>query len=172
MQPLFRSRFLLKLHHPKKLSHAPSQPINSCTKGNQHSDFEQHHSCVLPLFELKSWAPKNWCFWTVVLEKTLESPLNCKKIKQVNPKGNQSWIFIGRTDAEAETLNTLSIWCKELTHWKRLWCWARLRAGEGGDRGWVVRWHHWLSGHEFEQTPRDSKGQGSLACCNPWGRKE
>ena len=68
--------------------------------------------------------------------------------------------------------NTLTAWCKQLTHWKRLWCWARLRAGEGGDRGWVVRWHHWLSGHEFEQTPRDSKGQGSLAFYSSRGHKK
>jgi len=84
----------------------------------------------------ESWGPKNWCFWTVVLEKTLESPLDCKESKSVNPKGNQSWIFIGRTDAEAET-PTLAMWCKELTPWKRLWCWERLKAGgEGDDRGW------------------------------------
>ena len=67
----------------------------------------------------KSWALKNWCFWNVVLEKTLDSPLDCKEIKPVNPKGHQSWIFIGRTDAEAET-NTLATWCEELTHWKTL----------------------------------------------------
>ena len=82
----------------------------------------------------ESWVPKNWCFWTVVLEKTLESPLDCKEIQPVN-KGNQSWIFIGRTDAEAET--PLATWCEELTHWKRPWCWERLKAGgEGDDRGW------------------------------------
>ena len=85
----------------------------------------------------ESWARKNWCFWTVVLEKTLESPSDCKEIKPVNPKGNQSWIFIGRTDGEAETPNTLAIWCKELTHWERPWCWERLKAGgEGENRGW------------------------------------
>ena len=85
----------------------------------------------------ESWAPKNWCFWTVVLEMTLESPLDCKEIKPVNPKGNQSWILIGKCDAEAETPNTLATWCKELTHWKRPWCWERLKAGgEGDDRGW------------------------------------
>ena len=84
----------------------------------------------------ESWALKNWCFWAVVLEKTLESPLDCKEIKPVNPKGNQSWIFIGRTDTEAETL-TLATWCKELTPWKRPWCWERLKAGgEGDDKGW------------------------------------
>ena len=84
----------------------------------------------------ESWVPKNWCFWTVVLEKTLESPLDCKEIQPVHPKGNQFWIFIGRTDAEAET-DTLATWCEELTHWKRSWCWERLKAeGEGDNRGW------------------------------------
>ena len=82
----------------------------------------------------KSWAPKNWCFWTMVLEKTLESPLGSKEIQPVNPKGNQSLIFIERTDAEAETLAT---WCEELTHLKRPWCWDRLKAGRYvDDRGW------------------------------------
>ena len=85
----------------------------------------------------ESWVPKNWCFWTVVLEKTLESPLDCKKIKPVHPKGNQSWVFIGRTDAEAETPILWPPWCEELTHQKRPWCWERLKAGgKGGDRGW------------------------------------
>ena len=80
----------------------------------------------------ESWALKNWWCWTVVLEKTLESPLDCKAIQPVNPKGNQSWIFTGRTEAEAE-----ATWCKELTHWKRPWCWERLKAGgEGDNRGW------------------------------------
>ena len=82
----------------------------------------------------ESWSLKNLCFWTVVLEKTLQSPLDCEEIQPVHPKGSQSWIFIERTDAEAETLAT---WCKELTHWKRPWCWERLKAGgEGDDRGW------------------------------------
>ena len=84
----------------------------------------------------ESWAPENWCFWTVVLEKTLESPLDCKKIQPVHPKGDQSWVFIGRTDVEAEA-NTLATWCGELTYWKRPWCWERLGAGgEGDERGW------------------------------------
>ena len=82
----------------------------------------------------ESWTPKNWCFWTVVLEKTLESPLDCKEIQPVHPKGNQSWIFIGRTDAEAETP---ILWPTDADwHWKRPWCWERLKAGEGADRGW------------------------------------
>ena len=85
----------------------------------------------------ESLSLKNWCFWTMVLEKTLESPLDCKDIQPVNPKGNQSWIFIGRTDAEAEAPIILATWCEELTHWKRPWCWERQRAGgEGGSRGW------------------------------------
>ena len=80
----------------------------------------------------ESWVLKNWCFWTVVLEKTLESPLDCKEIQAINPKGNQPWIFIGRTDDEAETLNTLATWCEELTHLKRIWCWEKLKAGGEG----------------------------------------
>ena len=83
----------------------------------------------------ESWALKNWCFWTVVLEKTLESPLDCKEIQPIHPKGDQSWVFIGRTDAEAESP---ILWPPdaELTHWKIPWCWERLRAGgEGDDRG-------------------------------------
>ena len=83
------------------------------------------------------WAPKIWCFWTVVLEKTLESLLSCKEIQPVNPKGNQSWIFIGRTDAEAETPMLWSPDAKKLTHLKRPWWWERLKVGgEGDDRGW------------------------------------
>ena len=89
----------------------------------------------------ESWASNNWSFWTVLFEKTLESPLACKEIQLVNPEGNQSWIFIGRTDAEAETP---ILWPPdaESTHWKRLWCWKRLKAGEeednGGWDGWRV----------------------------------
>ena len=84
----------------------------------------------------ESWALKNWCFWTVVLEKTLESPLDSKEIQPVHPKGNQSWVLIGRTDAETPILwpPNVKSW---LTHWKRPWCWERLKVGgEGDDRGW------------------------------------
>ena len=90
----------------------------------------------------ESWVLKNWCFWTVVLEKTLESPLDCKDIQPVQPKVNQSWILIGSFRAK-----NLATWCKELTHWKRLWCWERLKVGgKGDDRGWdgwmasLTRW--------------------------------
>ena len=104
------------------------------------------------LWELEykeSWALKNWYFWTVVLEKTLESPLDRKEIQSVHPKGYQSWLFTGRTDAEAETP---ILWprCKELIHWKRPWCWERLRAGgDGATEDEIVGWHHWLNGYEF-----------------------
>ena len=82
----------------------------------------------------ESWALKNWCFWTVVLEETPETPLYCKEIQPVRPKGNQSWIFIGSIDVEAETRAT---WCEKLTHWKRSRCWGSLKAGgERNDRGW------------------------------------
>ena len=85
----------------------------------------------------QTWEPKNWCFWTVVLEKTLESPLDCKENKPVYPKGNQSWIFIGRTDLKLKLQYFISSWCEELSHWKRPWCWERLKAvGEGEVRGW------------------------------------
>ena len=99
----------------------------------------------------ESWVPKNWCFWTVVLEKTLESPLDCKEIQPVHPKRYQSWIFIGRTDVEAET----PILCPpDVKNWliylKRPWCWERLKAGgEGDDRGWdgwmaSLTWCTWV----------------------------
>ena len=104
---------------------------------SQSYGFSSSHVWMWELDYKESWAPKNWCFWTVVLEKTLESPLDCKEIQPVHPTGDQSWLFIGRTDAEAETPNTLATGCKELTHLKRPWCWGRLRAGrEGEDRGW------------------------------------
>ena len=104
---------------------------------SQSYGFSSSHVWMWELDYKESWAPKNQCFWTVVLEKTLESPLNYKEIQPVHPKGDQFWIFIGRTDAEAETPNTLAIWCKELTHWKRPWHWERLKAwGDRDDRGW------------------------------------
>ena len=116
---------------------------------------------------------KNWCFWTVVLEKTLESPLDCKVIQPVNPKGNRSWIFIGRTHAEAETR---ILWPPDVKYWltgkdpdpgKD---WRREEKGTTEDE--VVGWHHQFNGHEFEQTLGDNEGQGSLACCSPRGDKE
>ena len=123
------------------------------------------------------WAPQNWCFWTVVLEKTLESPLDCKEIQPVHPKGNQDesefWIFIGRTDTTAETP---ILWPPDVKN--RLIGknpdagkdWRREEKGKTEDE--MVEWHYWLDGHEFDQALRIGDGQGGLACCSPWGCKE
>ena len=120
----------------------------------------------------ESWALKNWCFWTVVLEKTLESPLDCKEIQPVHSKGNQSWIFIGRTDAEAEMP---ILWPPDMKNWL---IWKDPRAGKDGrqkGKGMtedeMVGWHHRLNGHEFEWTLRVGDGHGSLACCTLWSFK-
>ena len=117
----------------------------------------------------EGWAPKNGCFPTVVLEKTLESPLDCKKIQPVNPKGNQSWIFIGRTDAPIlwppDTKSQLI--GKDHDTGKD---WRQKTKETTEDE--IVRWHHWLNGCEFEQALGVGDGQGSLACCSPWGHKE
>ena len=119
----------------------------------------------------EGWGPKNWCFRTVVLEKTLESPLDCKEIQLVNPKGNQSWIFIGRTDAEGEAP---VLWPPNAKSWligkdpdaPKDWKWEE--KGMMDDE--MVGCHYCLNGHEFEQTPGD--GEWSLACCSSWGHKE
>ena len=99
--------------------------------------FSSGHVWMWELDYKESWAPKNCCFWTVVLDKTLESLLDCKEIQPVHPKVDQSWVFTGRTDGWGWNSNTLATWCEELTHLKRPWCWERLRTGgEGDDRGW------------------------------------
>ena len=121
----------------------------------------------------ESWALKNWCFWTVVLEKTLESPLDFKEIKPVNPKGSQSWIFIGGTDAEAETP---ILWPPDAKNWlmgkdpDAGKDWGQEKKGMTEEE--MVGWHHQLDGHEFEQAPGVGDGQGSLVCCSPRGHKE
>ena len=114
-----------------------SRAIILLTKvSSQSYGFSSSHVWMWELGHKEGWRPKNWCFWTVVLEKTLESPLDCKEIKPIHPKGNQSWIFTGRTDTEAEA-PILAIQCEELTHWKRPWCWESRKAGvEGDNRGW------------------------------------
>ena len=125
------------------------------------------------------WPLKNWCFQIVVLEKTLRSPLDSKEIKPVNPKGNQHWIVIGRTDAEADTLASLKVLSNTLATWRQ----ERL-TGKDPDTGkdWgqeekgvtedeMVGWHHWFNGLEFEWSPVVGDGQGGLACCDSWGRK-
>ena len=132
--------------------------------------FPSSHVQMWELDYKESWVLKNWCFWTAVLEKTLESPLDWKEIQPVNPKGNQPWIFTGRTDAETPTL-----WLPDVKSWliRKDWCWERLKAeGEGDDRGWdawmasLTRWT-WVWARS-----RRWWGQGSLACCSPRGQKE
>ena len=104
---------------------------------SQSYSFSSSHVWMWDLDCKESWAMNNWCLWTVVLEKTLESPLDCKEMKPVHPKGNHSWILVGRADAEAETPTLWPPGRKELTYWKRPWCWKKLKAGgEGDDRGW------------------------------------
>ena len=135
--------------------------------------FSSGHVWMWELDCEESWVPKNWCFWTVVLEKTLESALDCKEIQPVHPKGDQSWVLIGRTDVEAETP---ILWPPDTKSW--LICKA---PGAGKDWGQeekgmrerkMVGWHHRLDGHEFGWTLGVGDGQGGLACCSSWGRKE
>ena len=121
----------------------------------------------------ESWALKNWCFWTVVLEKTLGSPLNCKEIQPVHPKGDQSWVFIGRTDAEAETA---ILWPPDVKSWligkdsDAGRDWGQEEKGTTEDE--MGRWQHWLNAHEYGWTPGVGDGQGGLVCWDSWGHKE
>ena len=121
----------------------------------------------------ESWVLKYWCFWTVVLEKTRESPLDCKEIQPVNPNGNQSWIYIRRTDAEAETPIVRPPDAKNWLIRKVPDAGKDCRQEEKGmTKDEMVGSHHQLDGHEFEQAPGVGYGQGSLMYCSPWGRKE
>ena len=140
---------------------------------SQSYGFSSSHVWIWQLDYKENWALKNWCFWTVGLEKTLESPLDSKEIQPVNPKGDQSWIFIGRTDAKAEAP---LLWPPDEK--SRLigkdpdagkdWRWEE----KGMTEDEMVEWHHQFSGHKFEQILGDYEGQGSLACCSPWDHKE
>ena len=127
------------------------------------------------MYGCESWTVKkaeNWCFWTVVLEKTLESPLDCKEIQQVHSEGDQSWVFFGRNYAKAETP---VLWPPHAKSW--------LSEKDSDGRDWgqkengmtedeMAGWHHWLDGHESEWTPGVGDGQGGLACRDSWGHKE
>ena len=134
------------------------------------------------MYGCKSWTVKkaehffvllNWCFWTVVLEKTLKSPLDCKEIQPVHSKGDQSWVFFGRNDAEAETP---VLWPPHAKSWligtdsDDGRDWGQEEKGTTEDE--MARWHHWLDRCEFERTPGVGDGQGGLVCCNSRGRKE
>ena len=121
----------------------------------------------------EGWAPKNWCFWTVVLEKTLESPLDCKEIQPVHSEGNQPWHIIGRNDAKAETPVLWPPLAKILLIGKDSDAgrgWGQEEKGTTEDE--MSGWHHWLDGCESEWTPGVGDGQGGLACCDSWARKE
>ena len=135
--------------------------------------FSSSHVWMWALDHKEGWAPKNWCFWSVVLEKTLENLLDCREIKLVNPKGNQS--FIGGTGAEAEAQAPI-LGPPDMKSWL-------IRKDPDAGKDWrqeekgmtedeIVGWHYRLDGHEFEQAPGDDEGWGSLVCCSPWGRKE
>ena len=135
--------------------------------------FSRGHVWMWELDCEESWALKNWCFWTAVLEKTLESPLDCKEIQPVHPKGDQSWVFIERTDAEAETP---ILWPPDAKSWligkdpDACRDWGQEEKGTREDE--MAGWHHQLYAHEFGWTPGAGDGQGGLACFDSWGCKE
>ena len=135
--------------------------------------FSSGHVWMWELDYKESWVLKNWCFWTVVLEKTLASPLDCKEIQPVHPKGDQSWVFIGRTDVKAEIP---ILWPPDAKSWligkdpdvgKD---WGQEEKGTREDE--MVGQHHWLNGHGFGWTLGVGDGQGGLVCCSSWGGKE
>ena len=121
----------------------------------------------------ESWGPKNWCFWTVVLEKTLESPLDYKEIQPVHPKGNQSWIFIGRTDAGKLKFQYFGHLIRRTDSLEKTLMLGKIEGGRR--RGWqdeMAGWHLWCDGHEFKQSSGVGDGQGGLVCYTPWGLRE
>ena len=131
---------------------------------SQSYGFSSSHVWIWELDYKESWAPKNWCFWTVVWEKAFESPLDCKEIQPFHPKGwiLKSWVFIGRTDVEAETP---ILWPSDAKSWL---IWKDLDAGKKDEN---VGWHQWLNGQGFGWIPGVGDGQGGLACCGSWGRR-
>ena len=140
---------------------------------SQGCGFSSGHVWMWELDYKESWAPKNWCFWIVVLEKTLESPVDCKEIQPVHPKGHQSWVFIGRTDFEVATPIPWPPYEKSWLIWKDPDAgkhWGQEEKGTTEDE--MAGWHHRLNGREFELTPGVGDGQGGLVCCSSWGCKE
>ena len=135
--------------------------------------FSSGHAWMWELDYKESWVPKNWCFWTMVLEKTLESPLDCKQIQPVHSEGNQSWVFTGRTDFEAETPILWPPDAKSRLIWKDPDAgkdWGQEEKGKTEDE--MDGCHHRLNGHGFGWTLGVGDGQGGLACCSPWGCKD
>ena len=142
-----------------------SRDITLPTKSSQSYGFSSNYVQLWELDYKESWALKNWCFLTVVLKKTLDSPLDSKEIQPVHPKGNQSWILIGRTDAEGEAP---ILWPPDMKNWligkdpDADWRWEEEETTEDE----MVGWHHELDGHELGWT------LGGLVCCGPWGCEE
>ena len=150
-----------------------SRDIANKGPSSQGYSFSSTHVWMWELDCEESWTPKNWCFWTVVLEKTLENPLDCKEIQPVHPKGDQSWVFIGRTDVEADTP---IFWPPDMKSWligkhpDAGKDWGQEEKGMTEDE--MVGWHHRLDGHGFGWALGVGDGQGSLECCSSWGLKE
>ena len=170
-----RHLLLGRISYDQRRQHIKKQRHYFANKGpsRQGYGFSSGHVWMWELDCEESWMPKTWCLWTVVLEKTLESPLDCKEIEPVHSKGDQSWVFFGRNDAKAET----PILCPP--HVKSWFI------GKDSDarRDWgqevkvmtedeMAGWYHRLNGREFEWTPGVGDGQGGLACCDSWGWKE
>ena len=156
----------LKKSYDQPRQHIKKQRYYFANKGlsSQSYGFSSSHIWIWELEHKEGWAPKNWCFWTLVLEKTLESDLDCKEIQPVHPKGNQSWIFIGRADAEAETIlepPDVKNWLigKDPDSGKD---WRQEEMGTSKDE--MVGWHPQLDGHEFAQAPEVGDGQGGMVC--------
>ena len=164
-----------KKSYDKPRQHVKKQRYYFANKGpsSQGYGFSSSHVWMWELEYKENWVPKNWCFWTVVLEKTLESPLDCKEIQPVHSKGDQSCVFIGRTNVEAETP---IFWPPGEKNWligkdpdaEKDW----RQKEKGMTENEIVGWHHWLNGHESEWTLGVGDGQGGLACCDSWGCKE
>ena len=159
-----------KKSYDQPRQHVEKQRHYFTNKGpsSQGYGFSSSHVWMWGLDYRESWVPKNWRFWTVVLEKTLESPLDCKESQSLCSKGDQSWIFIGRTDVEAETP---ILWSPDEKNWlikkdpNAGKDWRQEEKGMAEDE--MVGWHHWLDGHEFEQALGDNEWEGGLECCNP-----
>ena len=166
---LLASKAVTPTQHIKKQRHYFANKGPS----SQSHGFSSSHVWMWELYHKEGWALKNWCFWTVVLKKTLESPLDCKEIKPINRKENQHWIFIGRIDAETEAP---VLWPPDAKSWL-------IRKDPGDGKDWrqeekgtaeneMIRWRHRFNGYKFEQVLRVGEEQGSLVCYSPWGLRE
>ena len=168
-RPPWKESYDQPTHHIKKQRHYfADKGLSSLSFA-----FSNSHIRMWELGHKEGWAPKNWCFWTVVLEKTLESPLDCKEIQPVLSEGDQPWDFFGKNDAKAET----PVLCPPHGN---TWLigkdtdagmdWGQEEKGMTEDE--MAGWHHWFCGCESEWTPGVGDGQGGLACCDSWGHKE